>query len=42
MSLEQIIGLLNVGGFSNGVGEWRPQKNGSYGMFHVATREELE
>ena len=36
MSAEQIINLLNFGGFSNGVGEWRPEKDGDHGTFHVA------
>lgn len=36
MSMEQIVNLFNVGGFACGVGEWRPAKDGSYGMFHVA------
>ena len=36
MSLEQIVNLLNMGGFSNGVGEWRPSKDGMFGTFHVA------
>jgi hypothetical protein len=35
MSLEQIANLFNIGGFGVGVGEWRPQKDGSNGMFHV-------
>ncbi len=35
LSAEQIVNLFNVGGFGIGVGEWRPQKNGSMGMFHV-------
>lgn len=35
MSAEQIINLLNIGGFANGVGEWRPSKDGSFGTFHV-------
>ena len=37
MSMEQIITLLNFGGFACGVGEWRPSRDGSYGTFHVAT-----
>lgn len=37
MSAEQIINLLNIGGFANGVGEWRPSKDGSFGTFHVET-----
>jgi hypothetical protein len=36
LSIEQIINLFNIGGFAVGVGEWRPQKDGSFGMFHVA------
>jgi hypothetical protein len=35
MSMEQIINLFNIGGFACGVGEWRPSKDGSNGMFHV-------
>jgi len=33
---EIIVNALNIAGFSNGVGEWRPEKNGIYGRFHVA------
>lgn len=35
LSPEQIINLFNTAGFAIGVGEWRPQKDGSFGMFHV-------
>lgn len=37
LSAEQIVNLFNTAGFAIGVGEWRPQKDGSYGMFHVAS-----
>ena len=37
ISPEQILNMLNIGGFSNGVGEWRPSRDGSFGTFHVAT-----
>ena len=40
LSAEQIINLFNTAGFAIGVGEWRPEKNGSFGMFHVATSGE--
>jgi hypothetical protein len=35
LSPEQIANLFNTAGFAVGVGEWRPQRDGSYGMFHV-------
>lgn len=35
LSAEQIVNLFNTGGFAIGVGEWRPQRDGSFGMFHV-------
>ncbi len=35
LSAEQIVNLLNTAGFAIGVGEWRPQRDGSFGMFHV-------
>lgn len=34
-SLEQIINAINLGGFMCGIGEWRPEKDGQFGMFHV-------
>jgi hypothetical protein len=40
LSAEQIVNLFNTGGFGIGVGEWRPQKDGSFGMFHVKGYEE--
>lgn len=41
MRLEQIVNLFNVGGFANGLGEWRPSKNGNFGTFHVEAVEEI-
>ena len=37
VSPEQIINYFNIGGFGVGVGEWRPEKDGQWGRFHVAT-----
>ena len=35
ISIEQIANLFRLGGFANGVGDWRPAKDGSFGTFHV-------
>lgn len=40
LSAEQIVNLFNTAGFGVGVGEWRPERNGSYGMFHVGSDAE--
>ena len=34
-TLEQIINAINLGGFMCGIGEWRPERDGQYGMYHV-------
>jgi len=41
LSEAQILNILNVSGFAVGVGEWRPERDGSCGMFHVATEADL-
>ncbi len=40
LSAEQIIHLFNIAGFGIGVGEWRPQRDGMFGLFHVASEGE--
>lgn len=35
LSKAQIANLFNLGGFSVGVGEWRPARDGECGRFHV-------
>jgi hypothetical protein len=42
LSAAQIVNLFNTAGFGGGIGEWRPEKDGQFGMFHVATAEELK
>ena len=36
-TLEQIVNIINAGGYVCGVGEWRPERDGQFGMFHIAT-----
>ena len=38
MTLEQIVNCINAGGYSVGIGEWRPEKDGQFGMFHIESR----
>lgn len=35
ISVEQIVAMLDAGGFGTGIGEWRPEKDGQFGRFHV-------
>lgn len=37
LSESQILNLLNTAGFAVGIGEWRPERDGMNGMFHVAS-----
>lgn len=36
-NLENIINIINAGGTICGVGEWRPERDGQNGMYHIAT-----
>lgn len=33
--LSAIINMINAGGTTCGIGEWRPERDGMFGMFHV-------
>lgn len=35
-SLEQLINCFSVGGFVTGIGEWRPERDGQFGMYRLA------
>jgi len=35
ISQEQILNLFQIAGFSVGVGEWRPERNGQFGTFEL-------
>ena len=37
MTLEQILNCINAGGFCCGIGEWRAERDGSFGRFHIET-----
>lgn len=37
MSMEQILNCINAGGYCCGIGEWRPEKDGDFGRYHVET-----
>lgn len=39
MTLEQIVNCINAGGFACGIGEWRPEKDGEFGTFHIAVQK---
>jgi len=39
MSASQVVNLLQRAGFSQGLGEWRPEKNGDNGTFEVETQK---
>ena len=42
LSTAQILNLFNYAGFGCGIGEWRPERDGENGMFHVATEAEIK
>lgn len=33
--LDQILNMINAGGTVCGIGEWRPERDGQYGLYHV-------
>lgn len=35
LSAEQVVNLFQTGGFAVGVGDWRPERDGPFGRFHV-------
>ena len=42
ISVDRLVRLFDTAGFAIGIGEWRPQKDGSNGMFHVEQVGELQ
>ena len=39
ISDDQVVNLFQLAGFSVGIGEWRPEKNGSFGCFTLFAEE---
>lgn len=39
MKIGDIINCINAGGYACGLGEWRPEKDGRFGRFHVELRK---
>lgn len=36
-----VLNLLDIAGMQVGVGEWRPERNGNYGLFRIADKSEI-
>lgn len=37
LSAEQVLNLVQYAGFSSGIGEWRPERNGESGTFEIGS-----
>ena len=38
MKLDDILSCITAGGYAVGVGEWRPEKDGTFGMYHIESQ----
>lgn len=38
-TMESIINAINLGGYMNGIGEWRMERDGDFGHYHVEVEE---
>lgn len=41
LTLEQILNIINAGGYSCGLGEWRAEKDGIFGRYHIESSDEI-
>lgn len=41
MSIEQVLNLLQTAGFSCGLGEWRPERGGTFGQFELDMEDKI-
>lgn len=37
-TIDEIMTILNAGGYVCGLGEWRPERDGQYGMYHIGNQ----
>lgn len=37
-TVQSLVNIINAGGTCCGIGEWRPEKDGDFGRFHVMTK----
>ncbi|HDZ27609.1 hypothetical protein LCGC14_2316580 [marine sediment metagenome] len=42
ISAEQVCNLLNLAGFSVGIGDWRTERNGIFGSFSLIEQEQVK
>jgi hypothetical protein len=42
ITMDSLSGLVDMGGAASGIGEWRNDRNGMFGAFHLARPEEEE
>ena len=40
-TIQQLLNMVNFGGFCCGIGEWRPEKDGQFGMYHLETEQSI-
>lgn len=38
-TMDSIINAINLGGYMNGIGEWRMERDGDFGHYHVEVEE---
>lgn len=41
IGMADVLNLFQIAGFAVGIGEWRPERDGQFGRFHVANKSEL-
>ena len=39
-TMESIVNAIDMGGFMNGIGEWRMERDGEFGRFHIEVEDE--